>query len=79
MKTDSIINGKCAYEYRKNLGVQLAKETDLDADIVIPVPDSGVPAALGYAEYSKKKFELGLIRNHYVGRTFIEPTQNIRA
>ena len=78
-RPDSIINGKCAYEYRKNLGVQLAKETDLDADIVIPVPDSGVPAALGYAEYSKKKFELGLIRNHYVGRTFIEPTQNIRS
>ncbi len=78
-RPDSIINGKCAYEYRKNLGVELAKETDLDADIVIPVPDSGVPAALGYAEYSKKKFELGLIRNHYVGRTFIEPTQNIRS
>ena len=53
-------------------------ENDIKADIVIPVPDSGVPAALGYAEYSKKKFELGLIRNHYVGRTFIEPAQNIR-
>ena len=59
--------------------MQLAKETDTKADIVIPVPDSGVPAALGYAEYSKKKFELGLIRNHYVGRTFIEPAQNIRS
>ena len=78
-RPDSIIDGKCAYEYRKNFGVQLAKETDTEADIVIPVPDSGVPAALGYAEYSKKKFELGLIRNHYVGRTFIEPTQNIRS
>ena len=78
-RPDSIINGKCAYEYRKNFGIQLAKETDLEADIVIPVPDSGVPAALGYAEYSKKKFELGLIRNHYVGRTFIEPTQSIRS
>ena len=78
-RPDSIIGGKCAYEYRKNFGVQLAKETDIKADIVIPVPDSGVPAALGYAEYSKKKFELGLIRNHYVGRTFIEPTQNIRS
>tara|TARA_X000001036_G_scaffold382664_1_gene375534 strand:+ start:222 stop:1688 length:1467 start_codon:yes stop_codon:yes gene_type:complete len=78
-RPDSIINGKCAYEYRKNFGIQLAKETDIEADIVIPVPDSGVPAALGYAEYSKKKFELGLIRNHYVGRTFIEPTQSIRS
>ena len=78
-RPDSLIEGKCAYEYRKNFGVQLAIETDIKADIVIPVPDSGVPAALGYAEYSKKKFELGLIRNHYVGRTFIEPTQNIRS
>ncbi len=78
-RPDSIIEGKCAYEYRKNFGIQLAKETDIEADIVIPVPDSGVPAAIGYAEYSKKKFELGLIRNHYVGRTFIEPTQNIRS
>ncbi len=78
-RPDSLIDGKCAYEYRKNLGSQLAKETDLDADFVVPVPDSGVPAALGYAEQSKKRFELGLIRNHYVGRTFIEPSQNIRS
>ena len=78
-RPDSVINNKCAYEYRKNLGIELAKETDLEADFVVPVPDSGVPAALGYAEQSKKKFELGLIRNHYVGRTFIEPTQNIRS
>ncbi len=78
-RPDSIIDGKCAYEYRKNFGKQLAKETDIKADIVVPVPDSGVPAALGYAEHSKKPFELGLIRNHYVGRTFIEPTQNIRS
>ena len=78
-RPDSIIGGKCAYEYRKNFGIQLAKETDLKADIVVPVPDSGVPAALGYAEWSKKNFELGLIRNHYVGRTFIEPTQSIRS
>ncbi len=78
-RPDSIIGGKCAYEYRKNFGVELAKETDISADMVIPVPDSGVPAALGFAEHSKKKFELGLIRNHYVGRTFIEPTQNIRS
>ena len=78
-RPDSLINNKCAYEYRKNLGSELAKETDLNADFVVPVPDSGVPAALGYAEKSKKKFELGLIRNHYVGRTFIEPTQSIRS
>ena len=78
-RPDSLINNKCAYEYRKNLGIELAKETDIKADLVVPVPDSGVPAALGYAEFSKKKFELGLIRNHYVGRTFIEPTQNIRS
>jgi amidophosphoribosyltransferase len=78
-RPDSLINNKCAYEYRKNLGIELAKETDLNADLVVPVPDSGVPAALGFAEQSKKKFELGLIRNHYVGRTFIEPTQNIRS
>ena len=78
-RPDSLINGKCAYEYRKNLGAELARETDLNADFVVPVPDSGVPAALGYSEYSKKKFELGLIRNHYVGRTFIEPSQSIRS
>ena len=78
-RPDSLINNKCAYEYRKKLGAQLALETDLNADLVVPVPDSGVPASLGYAEQAKKKFELGLIRNHYVGRTFIEPTQNIRS
>ena len=78
-RPDSLINNKCAYEYRKDLGVELAKETDVEADLVVPVPDSGVPAALGFANESKKKFELGLIRNHYVGRTFIEPTQNIRS
>ena len=78
-RPDSLINNKCAYEYRKNLGKELAKETDTNADLIVPVPDSGVPAALGYAEESKKKFELGLIRNHYVGRTFIEPSQSIRS
>ena len=78
-RPDSIIDGKCAYEYRKDFGIQLAKECGIKADIVVPVPDSGVPAALGYANYSKIKFELGLIRNHYVGRTFIEPTQSIRS
>ena len=78
-RPDSLINNKCAYEYRKNLGKVLAEETDIKADLVVPVPDSGVPAALGYAEQAKKQFELGLIRNHYVGRTFIEPTQSIRS
>ena len=78
-RPDSLINNKCAYEYRKSLGQELAKESDVIADLVVPVPDSGVPAALGYAEKANKKFELGLIRNHYVGRTFIEPTQNIRS
>jgi len=78
-RPDSLIKNKCAYEYRKELGSQLAVETDINADLVVPVPDSGVPAAIGYAEKSNKKFELGLIRNHYVGRTFIEPSQNIRS
>ena len=78
-RPDSIINGECAYEYRKKFGEELAKENDVDADIIVPVPDSGVPAAIGYAQYTKKNFELGLIRNHYVGRTFIEPTQSIRS
>ena len=78
-RPDSIINGKCAYEYRKNLGKQLAKESDINADLIVPVPDSGVPASMGYSQFTKKSFELGLIRNHYVGRTFIEPAQNIRS
>ena len=78
-RPDSLIDGKCAYEYRNNLGKELAKEADVKADLVVPVPDSGVPAAIGYAKESKKEFDLGLIRNHYVGRTFIEPTQNIRS
>ena len=78
-RPDSIIDGSCAYEYRKKFGEQLAKESQLKADIVVPVPDSGVPAAIGYSQYMNQKFELGLIRNHYVGRTFIEPTQNIRS
>ena len=78
-RPDSLISNICAYEYRKKLGKELANETDIEADLVVPVPDSGVPAALGFSEKSKKRFELGLIRNHYVGRTFIEPTQNIRS
>ena len=78
-RPDSILNGKSAYEYRKNLGIELAKENNLDADIVVPVPDSGNAAALGFAQHLKMNFELGLIRNHYVGRTFIEPSQKIRS
>ena len=78
-RPDSYLQGKCAYEYRKNFGYELAKESDDLGDIVVPVPDSGVPAAIGYSQYKKIKFELGLIRNHYVGRTFIEPKQNIRS
>jgi len=78
-RPDSILNGKSAYEHRKNLGVELAKENNLEADIVVPVPDSGNAAALGFAQHLGMKFELGLIRNHYVGRTFIEPSQKIRS
>ena len=65
-RPDSILNGKSAYEHRKNLGIELAKENDLNADIVVPVPDSGNAAALGFAQHLSMKFELGLIRNHYV-------------
>ena len=78
-RPDSILNGKSAYEYRKNLGKELAKESNLKADIVVPVPDSGNAAALGYAQCLGINFELGLTRNHYVGRTFIEPIQKIRS
>ena len=74
----SVIGGKSVYEIRKQLGYELSKEDNVKAEIVVPVPDSGVPAALGYSEGSKINFDYGLIRNHYVGRTFIEPTQNIR-
>ena len=78
-RPDSILDGKSAYEHRKNLGIQLAKENDISADVIVPVPDSGNAAAIGFAQYLKKNFELGLIRNHYVGRTFIEPSQKIRS
>ena len=78
-RPDSILNGKSAYEYRKNLGIELAKENNLKADIIVPVPDSGNAAALGFAQHLGINFELGLIRNHYVGRTFIEPSQKIRS
>mgnify|MGYP006086942789 CR=1 FL=1 len=78
-RPDSIIKNKSVYEYRKKLGSQLAIESHIESDLIIPVPDSGVPAAIGYAEQVKKNTELGIIRNHYVGRTFIEPTQSIRS
>ena len=78
-RPDSLLNGECAYEYRKRLGVELAKESNIDADVVVPVPDSGNAAAIGYSKHSGINFELGIIRNHYVGRTFIEPAQKIRS
>ena len=78
-RPDSILDGKSAYEHRKNLGKELAKENSLDADIIVPVPDSGNAAALGFAQHSGVNYEHGLIRNHYVGRTFIEPSQKIRS
>ena len=77
-RPDSIIDGHGVYQVRKSIGSELAKESPVEADMVVPVPDSGVPAAIGYAEASKIPFELGIIRNHYVGRTFIEPTDHIR-
>ncbi len=77
-RPDSMVFGQNVYTIRKNFGRQLARETNVPADVVIPVPDSGVPAALGYAEEAGLPFDTGLIRNHYVGRTFIEPQQSIR-
>ncbi len=78
-RPDSVLGGRSVYEVRKNMGRELARESPAEVDVVIPVPDSGVPAALGYAQGCGVPFELGIIRNHYVGRTFIEPTQQIRA
>ena len=78
-RPDSMVGGLSVYECRKAFGRQLAVESGVPADVVIPVPDSGVPAAIGFAEQSGVPFELGIIRNHYVGRTFIEPQQSIRA
>ena len=78
-RPDSILDNKSAYEHRKNIGKELAKENDIEADIVVPVPDSGNAAALGFAQHLKMNYEHGLIRNHYVGRTFIEPSQKIRS
>jgi amidophosphoribosyltransferase len=77
-RPDSIVGGRNVYAMRKQMGVELARETPAAADVVIPIPDSGVPAAIGYAQESGMPFELGIIRNHYVGRTFIEPEQRIR-
>ncbi|OCP16550.1 MULTISPECIES: amidophosphoribosyltransferase [unclassified Ensifer] len=78
-RPDSVVGGRSIYVSRKNMGINLAKESPVEADVVVPVPDGGTPAALGYAQQSGIPFEYGIIRNHYVGRTFIEPTQQIRA
>lgn len=77
-RPDSFMEGKNVYQIRKNIGSELAKENSIKGDVVVPVPDSGVPAALGYAQEAGIPFELGIIRNHYVGRTFIEPTDHVR-
>lgn len=77
-RPDSVVDGAGVYESRKRIGEELADESNIDADVVVPVPDSGVPAAMGYADRAKLRFELGIIRNHYVGRTFIQPSQDIR-
>ncbi len=77
-RPDSVVKGRSIYERRKAMGAVLAQESPANADVVVPVPDSGVPAALGFAQASGIPFELGIIRNHYVGRTFIEPTQKVR-
>jgi amidophosphoribosyltransferase len=77
-RPDSVIEGQNVYEVRKRIGAELAHEAAVEADVVVPVPDSGVPSAIGFARETGIPFELGIIRNHYVGRTFIEPTDNIR-
>ena len=77
-RPDSILEGRSVYDARKNIGAELARESAVDADVVVPVPDSGVPSAIGFAQEAGIPFELGIIRNHYVGRTFIEPTDQIR-
>jgi amidophosphoribosyltransferase len=77
-RPDSIVGGRSVYTVRKNMGAVLAQESPADADVIVPVPDSGVPAAIGFSQASGIPYELGIIRNHYVGRTFIEPTQQIR-
>ncbi|MBO9713786.1 amidophosphoribosyltransferase [Sphingomonas sp.] len=77
-RPDSIADGRSVYSVRKAIGAQLAIEAPVEADLVVPVPDSGVPAAIGYAQQSGIPFELGIIRSHYVGRTFIQPTAEVR-
>ncbi|MGB2344021.1 MAG: amidophosphoribosyltransferase [Candidatus Puniceispirillaceae bacterium] len=77
-RPDSVLEGRGVYHARKTIGAELAKESLANADLVVPVPDSGVPAALGYAEAANIPFDLGIIRNHYIGRTFIQPTQQGR-
>ncbi|GAB6973224.1 amidophosphoribosyltransferase [Methylobacterium fujisawaense] len=77
-RPDSVVNGKSVYGVRKAIGRELAREAAVRADIVVPVPDSGVPAALGFSQETGIPFEMGIIRNHYVGRTFIQPTQSVR-
>jgi amidophosphoribosyltransferase len=77
-RPDSIVGGRSVYQIRKRMGQELAREALADADVVVPVPDSGVPASIGYSQASGIPYELGIIRNHYVGRTFIQPTQAIR-
>ena len=77
-RPDSIVDGQTVYTYRKKMGEQLALENAVEADVIVPIPDSGVPAALGFSQTSGVPFELGIIRNHYIGRTFIEPSQTIR-
>ncbi len=78
-RPDSVVDGRSVYEIRKAMGRQLAVETGVEADVIIPVPDSGVPAAMGFAAQSGLPYELGIIRSHYAGRTFIQPKQEIRA
>lgn len=77
-RPDSLVEGLSVYAARKAIGAELARESGVDADVVVPVPDSGVPAAVGYASAAGIPFELGIIRNHYVGRTFIQPTDQVR-
>ncbi|TAJ73871.1 MAG: amidophosphoribosyltransferase [Phenylobacterium sp.] len=77
-RPDSVVNGRSVYDVRKRMGRRLAQESPADIDVVVPVPDSGVPAALGFAQEAGVPFEMGIIRNHYVGRTFIQPTQGER-
>ncbi|MDX2289614.1 MAG: amidophosphoribosyltransferase [Hyphomicrobiaceae bacterium] len=78
-RPDSVVGGQSVYEVRKQMGVELAKEAPADVDVIVPIPDSGVPAAIGFSRQSGIAYELGIVRNHYVGRTFIEPEQRIRA